>query len=277
MSDDALLDTVDLAYRQTGSGPPLVLVHGMGGSQEDWVQQLPAFLAHYRVVTVDLRGHGQSPKPPGPYRMSQFSADLALLLMRIDARPAHVLGLSLGGAVAQQLAVDFPELVRSLILVNTLPRFVTAHWRQRLQGLRRFANLYFHGMDRVAEDVAGRLFPLLEQAPLRHEAVTRLANNDLQAYRATLWAVARFDVTFLLDLITCPVLVISGDRDTTLPLGPKRALAEGLPFGRLQIIPNSGHATPVDQPEPFNRAVLDFLAELAEPPATASSADMAIK
>jgi pimeloyl-ACP methyl ester carboxylesterase len=259
MSSDDLLTTVDLAYTVTGSGQPLVLLHGLGGCQDNWELQVPAFAPFYRVITVDLRGHGQSPKPKGPYRMSQLAADLALLLMRLGARPAHVLGLSLGGAVAQQLAIDEPDLVRSLILVNTLPHFVSKEWRQRLMGVRRFAAAYLGDMEKIADDVAGRLFPALEQTPLRLEAATRLALNDPAAYRATLWAVARFDVTRLLDLITCPTLVVAGEQATTLPLAPKRALAERLPHGQFLLIPNSAHATPIDQPEVFNAAVLEFL------------------
>ena len=258
-----LLDTVDLAYGEAGAGAPLVLLHGLGSSRHDWALQLPAFVSNYRTIAVDLRGHGASPRPAGPYRIAQFAADVALLLMRIDARPAHVVALSLGGAVAQQLALDYPELVRSLVLTNTASRFVTSEWRQRLFGMRRFAGAYLQGMDQVAVQVADRLFPLLEQTPLRNEAITRIAANDPKAYRASLWAVARFNTTFLLELITCPTLVIAGDRDTTVPLAAKQVLAQGIPNSRLLIIPNSGHATPVDQPEQFNRAVLDFLKAVA--------------
>lgn len=257
-----LLDTVDLTYREAGDGPPLVLLHGLGGSGLDWVLQLPAFVPKFRTITVDLRGHGQSPKPKGPYRIAQFAADVALLLMRLDARPAHIVALSLGGAVAQQVAVDYPELVRSLVLVNTASNFVSADWRQRMLGLKRFAGVYLQGMDKVAVDVADRLFPLLEQTPLRTEAVERIASNDPQAYRASLWAIARFNTTFLLELITCPTLIVAGEQDATVSLVAKQILAHGIPNSRLVIIPNSGHATPIDQPEAFNGTVLEFLSTI---------------
>ncbi|MEA3335527.1 MAG: alpha/beta hydrolase [Chloroflexota bacterium] len=251
--------TVDLFYSESGVGQPLVLLHGLGGTGNDWELQLPAFAPRYRSLSVDLRGHGRSPKPKGPYHITQFAGDVVKLLKNVDAYPAHVLGLSLGGAVAQQLAIDYPDAVRSLVLVNTLPRFVSSQWRYRLMGARRFANLYFQGMDKVAEDVAERLFPMLEQAPLRTEAISRLATNDMSAYRASIWAVARFDVTLLLDLIDCPALVVAGDRDITIPLEPKVALADSLPNAKFTMVYDSGHATPIDQPEVFNQAVLDFL------------------
>lgn len=259
-------DTVELAYSEVGNGPPLVLLHGLGGGQDNWQLQTPAFASRYRVIMPDLRGHGRSPKPKGPYRMAQMAADVARLLRRLEAWPAHVLGLSLGGAVALQLAVDEPALVRSLVLVNTLPKFTSADWRHRLQGLRRFAVAYLFGMDRIADEVAERLFPKPEQGQLRAEAAAHLAQNDLAAYRASLWAVARFDVIARLAEITCPALVIAGEEDTTLPLEPKRRLAQQLPNARLLVVPNSGHGTPLDQPEVFNAAVLEFLAQ-AEGPA----------
>ena len=254
---------IDLAYGEAGHGPPLVLLHGLGSSRNDWLLQLPVFIPRYRTVALDLRGHGASPKPPGPYRLNQFAADVARLLQQIDAHPAHVLGISLGGAVAQQLALDFPELVRSLVLVNTAARFVSESWQQRLMGVRRLASVYLFGMERVAEAVAMKLFPKPEQAQLRRETVERIRNNDVAAYRATLWAIARFDVRARLGEIACPTLVVAGEADTTVPVESKRQLVERIAHSRLEIVANSGHATPVDQPEAFNRVVTRFLGEVA--------------
>ena len=256
-----LLDTVDLAYAEAGQGDPLVLIHGLGGSRGDWELQWPALTPHFRMITPDLRGHGMSPRPTGPYRIGLFAADVAMLLRRIDAQPAHVIGLSLGGAVAQQLALDAPELVRSLVLVNTAASFMSQDWRRRLMGVRRFAATYLRGMDKVAADVAERLFPLLEQAPLRLEAAARLSINDPRTYRESLLAIARFNAADLLPSITCPTLVISGDTDYAVPMSLKKRLADGIPNSRLVMIPNSGHATPVDQPDAFNEAVMEFLLE----------------
>lgn len=252
-------DAVDLAYGEAGQGPPLILLHGLGSSRNDWLMQLMVLVPRYRTVAVDLRGHGHSPKPPGPYRMALLAADVARLMTRLDAHPAHVVGISLGGAVAQQLALDFPGLVRSLILVNTAARFISSDRRQRLMGVRRLAGVYLGGMDRTAQAVADRLFPRPEQAALRHETAQRIAANDVRAYRATLWAIARFDVRERLPEIHCPTLVVAGDEDSTVPLASKRLLAERIPGSRLEIIAASGHATPVDQPEAFNRVMLRFL------------------
>ncbi|MBE2232094.1 MAG: alpha/beta fold hydrolase [Anaerolinea sp.] len=258
-------DLVDLACSEAGQGPPLILLHGLGSSQNDWLMQQVALVPRYRTLVVDLRGHGKSPKPPGPYHMPLLAADVARLLTRRGAHPAHVIGLSLGGAVAQQLALDWPHLVRSLMLVNTAARFMSGGWRQRLMGLRRMIGVYLGDMDSVAQAVAERLFPRPEQAAWRRETAQRMAANDLKAYRAVLWAIARFDLRQRLGEIRCPTLVVAGDEDTTVPMAAKRLLAERIPGSRLEIIDHSGHATPIDQPEAFNRVMLRFLEMMPEP------------
>ena len=110
------------ATKPGGSGTtPLVLLHGLGSSADDWFLQLPAFAPHYLCVAVDLRGHGLSDKPAGRYSVGSFAADVAGLIRTLDLAPAHILGLSLGGMVAQQMAIAHPQVVRSLVLLNTLP------------------------------------------------------------------------------------------------------------------------------------------------------------
>ena len=251
--------SVELSFGQGGSGPAVLLLHGLGGSRNDWALQLPPLLRHFRVIAVDLRGHGNSPKPAGPYRMAAMADDVATLLRRINAWPAQVVGLSLGGAVAQQLALDQRTMVRSLVLVNTASRFVVDSWRFRLTGLQRLAAVYRLDMSSVAQSVAQRLFPFEEQSALRRETASRLAANDPAAYRACLWAVARFDVRSELSRIRCPVLVVAGEKDSVLPLKPKQQLACGVANGYLAIIPKSGHATPIDQATRFNDVLLGFL------------------
>jgi 3-oxoadipate enol-lactonase len=118
------LPTLDLYYETTGQGQPLVFIHGLGSSTRDWDDQVAEFsraAGAYQVVTFDLRGHGQSGKPAGPYTMTQFAADTAGLLAALDLSPAHIVGLSLGGCVAFQFAVDYPARVKTLTIVNSSP------------------------------------------------------------------------------------------------------------------------------------------------------------
>jgi pimeloyl-ACP methyl ester carboxylesterase len=123
----------------------------------------------------------------------------------------------------------------------------------------RLALLGVKGLPAQADYVAARMFPKPEQAMLRKLAAERIASNDMPTYRRLLLAAAAFDVRSRLGEITCPALVIAGDRDTTVPLHPKQVLAARIPGARLEIVADSGHATPIDQPEAFNQLVLGFI------------------
>ena len=128
---------VNLHYEITGQGQPLLLIHGLGSSARDWELQVPVFAQNYRVVAFDVRGHGRSDKPPGPYSIPLFADDAAALIRALDIAPTHVVGISMGGMIALQLAVSAPELVRSLVVVNTGPELVPRTPRERLEVLQR--------------------------------------------------------------------------------------------------------------------------------------------
>lgn len=114
-----VLGDLALAYTVEGSGAPVLMLHGHGGWRDSWELQVAALAPRYRTLRMDLRGHGGSSRPAGPYTMSQLAADAAALLREAAGGPAHVLGHSLGGAVALQLALDAPSLVRSLVIINS--------------------------------------------------------------------------------------------------------------------------------------------------------------
>jgi 3-oxoadipate enol-lactonase len=254
---------VDLHFTVFGTrpGPPLVLLHGLASSGADWELQVPAFTAIARVIAPDLRGHGHSPMGLGRPSVAAMAADVAALLARLGEPPAHVVGLSLGGCVAQMLALGHPERVRSLVLVNTFGRLPVAG----AGGLRRFAQrgwlLLTAPMPAVAAHVAQGLFPRPEQAPARAVAVARLGTMPRRAYLTALRAIAGFNSlsSGRLAGLRCPVLVVCGDRDQTVPRRAVDALCAALPTAELAVVADSGHATPIDQPEAFNRLVLDFV------------------
>ena len=108
---------INLKYDEQGQGEPLLFLHGLGSQGEDWGFQVPFFAPHYRVVTVDLRGHGESDKPAGPYSVSMMADDVVGLLDALKIESAHIVGLSMGGMIAFQLVVDKPERVRSMVIV----------------------------------------------------------------------------------------------------------------------------------------------------------------
>jgi pimeloyl-ACP methyl ester carboxylesterase len=256
------VDGLRIHYRIEGAGPAVVLLHGMGSCADDWMLQFPALTEHTTALAVDLRGHGHTDAPPGPYTISGMAGDVAGLLAGLDIEAAHVVGLSLGGLVAQSLTIDHPERVRSLMLVNTFARLRPQGIRGWIYLLTRVVALLTGGVEQQAEVVAAGVFPHPEQADLRRMATERLKANDPAAYRAAMRAVLRFDSRPDLGHIRIPTLVVAGAEDTTVSLAAKRALAEGIPGARLKVIPGSGHATPLDRPEVFNELLLRFLGQV---------------
>lgn len=255
------VDGLRLHYLARGFGPAVVLIHGLGSCGEDWfLLQAPALSQRYRVLMPDLRGHGRSDKPPGPYTVPQMADDIAGWMQVLGTGPAHVVGLSLGGLVAQALAVRHPTQVRSLVLVNTFaylrPRGLKEWWITVIRIGALLIKMALH-----ARKEAEEMFPRTDQAGLRRVAYQRLCANDPQAYRAAMIAAAQYDGRPDLRCIRAPTLVVAGSEDTVVPLRAKEELASGIPGARLVVIPRSGHATPTDQPVAFNRVLLEFLKE----------------
>jgi 3-oxoadipate enol-lactonase len=248
---------IELYYESTGTGDAVVLIHGLGSYVGDWRPQVDALSDTFRMITVDLRGHGRSDKPAGPYSIPEFSADIAALIRSLDVGPAHVVGLSLGGAVAFQLAVDARPLVRSLVIINSGPSFVV-NPQIRIALFLRLFMLKVAGLKGLGRMIMKRLFPKTEQEPLRRAFLEHFVTNDRRAYEASTRALPGWTVADNLSGITCPVLVMSGDRDYT-PVSVKEAYVAKLPNARLAVIGDAGHACTVEQPEPVNRALRTFL------------------
>ena len=240
-----------------GEGPPVVLIHGLGSSGEDWEEQVEVLAERHRVVTVDLRGHGESDRPPGPYSIEKFAADVAGVILQLGVGSVHVVGISLGGMVGFQLAVDRPSLVRSLVVINSGPKFPGRSIKGRLALASRRMIIRFKGMNGMGRAVAKKLFPRKDQVHLRERFVERFSRNDKRSYKATLRAIKHFDVLDRVSAIRCPVLVVTGDRDYT-PVSAKAAFLPRIPDARLAVIQDSGHATPMDQPDRLNALLLEF-------------------
>ena len=251
---------IDLYYEVTGKGASLVFIHGLGSSTRDWEQQVPIFSEHYQVITFDVRGHGQSAKPPGPYSIALFASDTAELMKALDIGPAHVVGISMGGMIAFQLAVDAPQRVKSLVIVNSGPELISRTFQEKLAFWQRIAIVQLVGMRKMGEVLGERLFPKPEQAALRQEFIKRWAENDKRAYLDALRALNGWSVADRLSTIDCPTLVMSADQDYT-PVSLKEAYAAKMRHAELVVISDSRHATPVEQPDKFNAALLEFLAK----------------
>lgn len=251
---------ITMNYEVVGEGDPLLLIHGLGSSLRDWEFQLAELSAHYRVITVDLRGHGDTDKPPGPYSMPQFADDLINLMNAFRVGTAHVVGISLGGMVGLQLAVSHPKRVRTLVVVNALPEFRIRGPRSLLQVLARFLIVRLYGMERMGQVLAKRLFIKPEQEEQRQVFVRRWAENDPKAYMSAMRAIPGWSVAKELDKIECATLFIAADNDYT-SVAEKERYVSRIPGARLKVIADSRHATPIEQPTAFNQTILEFLSD----------------
>ena len=254
------IDGIDLYYELHGSGDPVVLIHGLGSSVRDWEYQLDAFASAYRVLVYDVRGHGRSAKPPGPYSVPLFARDLGGLLRALDIQRAHLVGISMGGMIALQLAADSPGQVRTLVVTNTGPDLVPRTPREHFQVWQRKTIQRLLGMRKLGQVLGARMFPKDAQAEVRRMFVERWAANHPRAYRDTFRGLVGWSVIDRLGAIACPALVIAADQDYTA-LSVKQDMVARLPNARLAVVADSRHATPVEHPDEFNRLVLDFLHE----------------
>ena len=244
----------------SGRLPAVVLLHGLGATAESWQLQIPALTeAGFRSIAIDARGFGQSVYPGGKITIAAFAQDTAHLLQHLEIPSAHVVGISMGGTTALELGCGYAQLVDKLVLVDTFARLNPPSPAGWLYFLWRFILVQTLGVETQARAVAQHIFPHPDQAELRQELIAQVKQAHPKAYRGSMRALAAFNRLDCLSNITAPTLVVTGSEDTTVPLNLQRQLAERIPGARQVIIPGAGHAVTVDQPEAFNRALLDFL------------------
>lgn len=247
---------VFLNYEEGGEGTPLVLIHGLGSSLRFWDGVREPLEKHHRVIRYDARGFGESDRPAGPYDTTTFARDLAGLLDVLGVERAHVVGLSMGGVIAQRFALDFPGRARSLVLLSTSSEVgekAAAFWSRLADLVER------HGLsDRVTD--ASRCFaPAFAAAhPDVVRAHGRPGSNDPGAYAATARAMGSYGWTAELRNVAVPALVLHGLADQLTPPGGGVKLARALARARLLLLPDVGHFLPIEQPALFTSIVLSF-------------------
>jgi 3-oxoadipate enol-lactonase len=261
-------------YEDAGDGPVVVLIHGYGGDLRLWDAQVgPLHEAGFRVIRFDVRGHGRSMIAPDGYTYENYSADLRDLLDRLNVeRPAtedlaidavHLVGLSMGGGVALQFALDSPDRVLSLTLVDSaLPGFTygdetTAHIQQFMDAVT--TNGAKNAIDRVW--LAHPFFDGVRRDPVLFENVREIL-LDFQApdmRDGARPADYRPDLASRLAEISAPTLVIVGENDITDFRLIADVLAENIPQARQYVVSDCWHLPPVEKPEEFNRLLIDFL------------------
>jgi len=259
MSERIKAGNVHLHYELDGDGTPLVLTHGLGADLHFWDTSFETFAQHHRTLRWDVRGSGASDAPPGPYRPDDFSDDLLRLLDVLQIERAHLLGVSMGGVIAQRFALDHANRLLSLVLTSTSsevgPRAVAM--RQRLAD-----QVEERGFDERNSDASRAFAPSFaaHHADLvrRMGEVTRAC--DPKAYAAAARAVADYRWTSKLEGVHTPTLIIQGLDDLLTPPGGSVRMSRALPHSRLLMIPHAGHYLPLEQPILFANCVLAFTA-----------------
>jgi pimeloyl-ACP methyl ester carboxylesterase len=255
-------DGVRLYYERHGDdGDPLLLVMGLGSPLELWEFQTPVLARSHRVCVYDNRGVGRSDKPAGPYDVRTLAADAIAVLDACDFGRAHVVGLSMGGMIAQELAIRYPDRVGALVLAGT--------WAKPDDQVR--ATAATSGFDAAALDPK-QLFKLMMGLVLSPEFVARerdwlaatrhrmLANVSVEGFMAQLAAAMAHDATAELGRIAAPTLVLKPARDMLIPPRASDELARLIPGAQLLTFDHAAHGFNVEQPDKFNRAVIDFVA-----------------
>ncbi|MEO4049153.1 alpha/beta hydrolase [Pseudomonas sp. CAU 1711] len=263
------MDYLDLpngrfAYIRQGQGCPVLLLHGLGSSLLDWQPQIEHLARHCQVLALDVRGHGQSEPLRAPVSMAELAGDVADFIRALRIEPCIVVGISMGGMLTFQLLADSPELVRAAAVVNSAPSFPLDSWRMRAQVWLRLGLVRLLGLPALARMLAGKLFPKPEQQALRELVAERIAGNDRTSYLHAMRAIPGWSALPAAGRAEVPLLVVAGDRDYT-PLAYKRAYLGQLRHARLEVVADSGHATPLDQPQQLNRLLQAFIAEHSPP------------
>jgi pimeloyl-ACP methyl ester carboxylesterase len=249
-----------VAYRQAGEGPPLVLLHGFLCDSRVWRTQLMDLSDRFTVVAWDAPGAGSSSDPPDPFTITDWATCLADFLDMLEIPRAHVLGLSWGGLLAQELYRLYPARVLSMILADTY-----AGWKGSLgqsvaeQRLARCIQESFLPADQfVARWVPVEFFTEGASQQLGEEMSAVVSRFHPLGFRLMAKALADNDTTDLLPNIAAPTLLLWGDGDRRSPLSVAEQFRDAIPTAELEVIQSAGHISNMEQPETFNRHVRRF-------------------
>jgi pimeloyl-ACP methyl ester carboxylesterase len=259
----AKVGDIQLYYEEHGQGEPLLLVMGLGASTLSWSGQIPAFEREFRVIAFDNRGAGRSDKPAAPYSIALFADDATGLLDALGIDSAHVYGQSMGGFIAQELALRHPQRVRTLVLGST-----SCGGREAVAGSPEYVALFGLMNTLTPREAAERHLYLLysdEFIACHHDALIERYLREaelrppLDAFGRQVQAAIQHDTFDRLPDIRCPTLVISGANDKAVPEDNSSILAERIPGAELVVLAGTGHGYLVEKAAESNAIVLEFL------------------
>jgi 3-oxoadipate enol-lactonase len=242
-------------------GEPVLLIMGLGYPSDMWWRTRPVLDGHYRTIVLDNRGSGRSDVPPGPYLIPQMAADAAAVLDAAGVEGAHVFGISMGGMIAQELALEFPERVRSLVLGCTAAGGPTA-----LRAEPEVTELLMNRGAMTPEQSALAAIPYVYDRDTARDrieedlAIRRGWFPKPEGYVAQLQGILGWESYSRLPRLNVRTLVIHGETDRLVPLGNGELIAGRIPGAKLVRLPHASHIFPTDQTAAANGAILEFLA-----------------
>jgi len=257
-----LSNGIHLYYETYGSGEPLILISGLGGDRNFWQASIGPLSVHYRVIIFDTRGIGKTEAPGAAYSMEMFADDLAGLMSGLHIQQAHILGFSMGGQIALQFALKYPEQVKRLIIAASCARLNT----QIRLFIDAVLTVYENGIStrQMFELIAPWLFSDSFLSRPGNDVFLQFDEDDpeqqpLYAWKNQYLAQRAFDGTAELHRIKTAPLIISGEMDVFAQLNDAQILAAGLPGARLEILRGAGHLFNFEMPDVFHELVTGFL------------------
>lgn len=252
-------DRLAISVEGPEGAPPLVLLHALATCRDLWLPQMPAWATQFRVIRIDLPGHGESPLMEGAATLAGFADEVARVLDDLDIRRAALVGLSLGGMVAQAFALKFPERCSALVLAHTSARTdapVRELWSGRLEQLGK------EGLPAQADAILGRWFPpaFAEASPMTLQWISsQIRATSPEGYAAAIRAIQQLDHLDMLKNITVPTLVIAGEADMAAPPAAGALMAGQIGNARLVVLPGVAHLGNVQAPVLFTETAGSFL------------------
>lgn len=259
MNDTVRVNDAEIAYRFDGraGGRVVLMSNSLMSSYDMWDWTLPALADRYRVLRYDTRGHGRSSTPPGPYSIAMLADDAAGLLDALGIGAAHVVGLSMGGMIGQQLGARYPGKVLSLALCDTASEMPPrSMWEERLAIARS------QGVAGLAESTIKRWFtePFIRRAPADIDTVRRMIlGTGAEGYIACAGAVRDMAQTTMLLAIKAPTLILTGRQDPACTVDQATVLHRVIDGSEMRIIEDAAHLSNIEQPQAFNAALRAFI------------------
>ncbi len=260
------INGITIAYSDCGTGLPIIFLHAFPLNRSMWAQQEDALCSQFRIITIDLRGHGESDAPLWHYTLEQSADDVYALLDRLSIQQAIFTGLSMGGYILFAFYRKYAARVKGLILADTKAQADTEEGKEGRFQMAQTA--YKKGPSAIADIMIPKLLSpaTIQTNPnLVQQVRAMIEGNQISGIAGNLMAMAeRPNSVPLLSQITCPTQIIVGELDQATPLSDAKLMAEQIPHARLAIIPNAAHLANLEQPEAFNRIVGSFASDLGK-------------